>query len=153
MYLLFLLVLASFVRFVVPSVASEVNRLIGNLPTTEERLIEVKNRLVESYPSLRQPLNGYLRSALPEERLAVIDLQLIDEAQRRGLSPLQIEEAAVATTAPVGALADYFNKQDQLYLSALMSAQFQRVRVYAPAIINALYRATARCCSRCCSVT
>jgi predicted PurR-regulated permease PerM len=142
-YVLFLVVLASFVRFVVPSVASEVNRLIGNLPTTEERLIEVKNRLVASYPTLRQPLNGYLRSALPDERLAVIDLQLGEEAKTLQLTPLQIEEAANATTAPVGPLADYFNRQDQLYLSALMSTQFQRVRQYAPAVINALYRATA----------
>ncbi|HZF28044.1 MAG TPA: AI-2E family transporter [Gammaproteobacteria bacterium] len=142
-YLLFLLVLAAFVRFVVPSVASEVNRLIGNLPTTEVRLIEVKNRLVENYPTLRQPLNGYLRSALPEDRLALIDLQLVAEAQRLGLTPLEIEEAAVATVAPTGAVAEYFNRQDQLYLSALMSAQFQSVRQYAPAVINALYRATA----------
>ncbi|HEX5049701.1 MAG TPA: AI-2E family transporter [Gammaproteobacteria bacterium] len=142
-YVLFLLVLASFVRFVVPSVASEVNRLIGNLPTTEERLIEVKNRLVDRYPTLRQPLNGYLRSALTEDRLAIIDLQLLDDAQRLGLTPLQIEEAAVATVAPEGAVAEYFNRQDQRYLSALMSAQFQRVRQYAPTVINALYRATA----------
>ncbi|HET7131589.1 MAG TPA: AI-2E family transporter, partial [Gammaproteobacteria bacterium] len=136
-YVLFLVVLASFVRFVVPSVASEVNRLIGNLPTTEERLIEVKNRLVDRYPSLRQPLNGYLRSALPDERLAVIDKQLGEEAKNFNLTPLQIEEAAIAITAPVGPFADYFNRQDQLYLSALMSTQFQRVRQYAPAVIKA----------------
>jgi predicted PurR-regulated permease PerM len=142
-YVLFLVVLATFVRFVAPSVASEVTRLIGNLPTTEERLIEVKNRLVERYPSMRQPLNGYLRSALPDERLAIIDLQLGEEAKNLNLTPLQIEEAAIATTAPVGPLADYFNRQDQLYLSALMSSQFQRIRQYAPAVTKALYGATA----------
>ncbi|HET8697096.1 MAG TPA: AI-2E family transporter, partial [Gammaproteobacteria bacterium] len=142
-YVLFLVVLATFVRFVAPSVASEVTRLIGNLPTTEERLIEVKNRLVERYPSMRQPLNGYLRSGLPDERLAIIDLQLGEEAKNLNLTPLQIEEAAIATTAPVGPLADYFNRQDQLYLSALMSSQFQRIRQYAPAVTKALYGATA----------
>ena len=62
-YLLFLILLASFVRFVVPSVASEVNRMIGNLPATEVRLIEAKNRLVDRYPTLRQPLSGFLASA------------------------------------------------------------------------------------------
>ena len=76
-YFMFLLVLASFVRFVAPSVASEVNRMIGNLPQTEMRLIEVKNRLLDNYPTLRQPLNGYLRSMLPEERTAGIEQQLI----------------------------------------------------------------------------
>jgi predicted PurR-regulated permease PerM len=142
-YLLFLLVLASFVRFVVPSVASEVNRMIGNLPTTEQRLIEVKNRLVDRYPTLRQPLNGYLRSALPDDRTAVIELQLHAERERLGVTETQIEDAAGSTVALSGALAEYFNRQDQLYLSALMSQQFQRVREYAPAVINMLYRATA----------
>ena len=74
-YLLFLLVLASFVRFVVPSVASEVNRMIGNLPTTELRLIEAKNRLVDRYPTLRQPLNGYLPARCPTIAAAVIERQ------------------------------------------------------------------------------
>ena len=75
-YLMFLFVLASFVRFVVPSVTSEVNRMIGNLPETETRLIEVKNRLLDSYPTLRQPLNGYLRSALTDIGLPKGDIPL-----------------------------------------------------------------------------
>jgi predicted PurR-regulated permease PerM len=142
-YLLFLLVLASFVRFVVPSVASEVNRMIGNLPATEQRLIEVKNQLVENYPTLRQPIAGYLRSALTDDRSAAIDEQLASERARLELTQAAIAEAATGATAPTGVLAEYFNRQDQLYLSALMSAQFQRVRDYAPAVINMLYRATA----------
>jgi predicted PurR-regulated permease PerM len=142
-YLMFLLVLASFVRFVVPSVASEVNRMIGNLPETETRLIEVKNRLVDNYPSLRQPLNGYLRSALIDERVALIELQMLAERDRLGLTEQQITEATESPIAPAGEIAEYFNRQDQLYLNALMSAQFQRVRVYAPTVITRLYRATA----------
>jgi predicted PurR-regulated permease PerM len=142
-YLLFLAVLASFVRFVVPSVASEVNRMIGNLPTTELRLIEVKNRLVERYPTLREPVNGFLRSALTDERTAVIELQLINERGRLGLTETQIADVVGSAEVPTGALAEYFNRQDQLYLNALMARQFQRVRDYAPAVINMLYRATA----------
>ena len=142
-YLLFLVVLASFVRFVVPSVASEVNRLIVNLPATETRLIEVKNRLLDRYPTLRQPLNGYMRSALPDDRASLIELQLIAERDRLGLTELQIAEAAASPQVPTGAFAEYLARQDQLYLSALMSAQFQRVRDYAPAVINLLYKATA----------
>src|SRR5690606_30110496 len=41
------------------------------------------------------------------------------------------------------ALAEYWNRRDQLYLNALVTEQFQRVREYAPAVINMLYRATA----------
>jgi len=142
-YLMFLVVLASFVRFVVPSVASEVNRMIGNLPTTELRLVEIKNRVIERYPTLRQPLAGYLRSALTEERSALIEAQLANERARLSLTDTEIAEAAGSTTAPIGAVAEYFNRQDQLYLNALLTAQFQRVRQYAPAVINMLYRATA----------
>ena len=79
-YLLFLAVLASFVRFVVPSVASEVNRMIGNLPMTEQRLIDVKNDLVDRYPTLRQPIAGYLRSALTDDRTAAIAAGARDRA-------------------------------------------------------------------------
>jgi predicted PurR-regulated permease PerM len=142
-YLLFLVVLASFVRFVVPSVASEVNRMIGNLPTTELRVIETKNRLVDTYPTLRQPVNGFLRSALPDERVALIERQLTAERQRLGIADEQIAASANAAEPPTGALAEYFNRQDQLYVNELMAGQFQRVRDYAPAVINMLYRATA----------
>ncbi len=142
-YLLFLAVLASFVRFVVPSVASEVNRMIGNLPMTEQRLIDVKNDLVDRYPTLRQPIAGYLRSALTDDRTAAIAQELAIERARLELTESTIEDAAISTSAPTGPLAEYFNRQDQLYLNALMSAQFQRVREYAPAVINMLYRATA----------
>jgi predicted PurR-regulated permease PerM len=142
-YVLFLIVLGSFVRFVVPSVASEVNRMIGNLPATELRLIESKNRLVETYPTLRQPLNGFLRSALADERIAGIEQQLATERQRLGVTDEQVAESANGFAPPTGALAEYFNRQDQLYLNALMAGEFQRVRDYAPAVINMLYRATA----------
>jgi predicted PurR-regulated permease PerM len=142
-YVLFLVVLGSFVRFVVPSVASEVNRMIGNLPSTELRVIEAKNRLVETYPTLRQPLNGFLRSALPDERVATIESQLTTERQRLGVTDEQVAESANGTVPPTGALAEYFSRQDQLYVTELMAGQGQRVREYAPAVINMLYRATA----------
>ena len=142
-YVLFLVVLASFVRFVVPSVASEVNRMIGNLPSTELRVIEVKNRLVESYPTLRQPVNGFLRSALPDERVVYIESQLSAERQRLGLTDERVAGSINTEVPPTGALAEYFNRQDQLYLNELMAGEFQRIREYAPAVINMLYRATA----------
>ncbi len=142
-YAIFLLVLGSFVRFVVPSVASEVNRLIGNLPETELRLIEAKNRLVEQYPALRQPLNGFLRSVLDENRAQIVDLQLIGERERLALTDAAITAAVESAVQPTGPVAEYLNRRDQLYLNALMTVQFQRVRDYAPAVINMLYKATA----------
>jgi predicted PurR-regulated permease PerM len=141
-YVIFLVVLTSFVRFVVPSVASELNRMIGNLPSIEMRLIETKNRLVERYPTLRQPLNGFLRSALADERALVIEQQLALERQRLGITEIDLA-AAVNSAATTPELVEYYNRQDQLYLNALMAVQFQRVRQYAPTVVNWLYRATA----------
>ncbi len=142
-YVLFLVVLVSFVRFVVPSVASEVNRMIENLPTTETRLIEAKNRLVERYPSFREPLAGFLRSALTDDVIATIERRLANERARLGLSEAEIDDALYEGGPVSEALDEYWNRRDQLYLNALMNEQFQRVREYAPAVINMLYRATA----------
>ncbi|HEU4617500.1 MAG TPA: AI-2E family transporter [Gammaproteobacteria bacterium] len=142
-YVMFLLVLASFVRFVVPSVASEVNRMILNLPTIELRLIEAKNGLVDRYPTLRQPLTGFLRSALPDAVAASVDQRLASERERFSVTEAEISAARESEEVPTGNLAAYFNRQDQLYLSAIMSQQFQRIRDYAPTVINMLYRATA----------
>ena len=142
-YVLFLSVLGTFVAFVVPSVVSEVNRTIDNLPATEATLIETKNRLVRRYPALREPINGYLRSALADDRLQIVELELIGERQRLGLTAAEVAAAAESTAVPTGALGEYFNRQDQLLLNALMAVQFQRVRQFAPAVTVMLYRATA----------
>ncbi len=142
-YVLFLGVLGSFVAFVVPSVVSQLNRTIENLPSTEATVIDTKNRLIRNYPALREPLNGYLRSALADDRLRIVELELISERQRLGLTEAQLAAAAESTVVPTGALAEYFNRQDQLLLNALMAVQFQRVRQYAPTVTVMLYRATA----------
>jgi predicted PurR-regulated permease PerM len=142
-YLIFLIVLFSVVSFVVPSVVTEVRRMIENLPATEAALIETKSRLVVRYPALREPINGYLRSALADDRLQLVELELISERQRLGLTEAQVAAATESTAVPTGPFAEYFNRQDQLLLSALMVVEFQRVRQYAPTVTVMLYRATA----------
>ena len=117
--------------------------MIDNLPATEATLIETKNRLVRRYPALREPINGYLRSALADDRLELVELELISERQRLGLTEEDLAAAAESAVVPTGALAEYFNRQDQLLLNALMAVQFQRVRQYAPTVTVMLYRATA----------
>ena len=142
-YLVFVLVLASFVRFVAPSVASELNRMIENLPATEMRLLEAKDRLVDRYPTLRQPLGGFLASALDEHTATVVMRELADERARLSLTQAEVARAAEADVQPDGALAEYFARRDQLYLNALVNKLFQQVRDYAPTVINMLYRGTA----------
>jgi predicted PurR-regulated permease PerM len=142
-YVLFLAVLFSVVRFVVPSVANEVNRMMENLPATEATLIETKNRLVRSYPALREPINGYMRSALADDQLQFVELELIGERQRLGLTEADLAAAIESPVVPSGAVAEYYNRQDQLLLNALMAVQRGRLTQYAPIVTVMLYRATA----------
>ena len=142
-YVFFLVVLVSFVRFVVPSVASEINRLNENLPNIEAALIDSKNRLVRRYPTLREPINGYMRSAIADERLQFVELELRTERDRLGLTDAQVAAAANDPAVPTGLMAAYFGRQDQLLLNALVDVQFLRVGQYAPAVTIMLYRATA----------
>jgi predicted PurR-regulated permease PerM len=142
-YVIFLVVLFSFVRFVVPSVASELNRMIDNLPQTEATIIETKNRVVRNYPTLREVINGYLRSALADERLDIVELELASERNRLGITEADLAAAAESSAEPTGVMAEYYNRQDQLLLSALIDVQSLRVRQYAPAVTVMLYRATA----------
>lgn len=142
-YVIFLVVLFSFVRFVVPSVAAELTRMIQNLPQTEATVIETKNRIVRSYPTLREPINGFMRSALADERLDIIELELTIERNRLAITEADVAAAADSTAPPTGAMAEYYARQDQLLLNALTTVVFQRVRQYAPAVTIMLYRATA----------
>jgi predicted PurR-regulated permease PerM len=142
-YVIFLVVLFSVVRFVVPSVASEVNRMMENLPATEATLIETKNRLVRRYPALREPINGYMRSALADDQIQEVERELDAEQQRLGLTEAALAAAAESAATPTGALAEYYNRQDQLLLNALMEVQRGRVTQYAPIVTVMLYRATA----------
>src|SRR5690606_1134235 len=105
-YLVFVLVLGSFVRFVAPSVASELYRMIDNLPATEMRLLEAKNRIIDRYPTLRQPLGGFLASALDEDVARAVELRLADERARLGLTQAEIASAVEAGSPPEGALAE-----------------------------------------------
>jgi predicted PurR-regulated permease PerM len=142
-YVIFLGVLGSFVAFVAPSVVTEVNRMIENLPATEATVIETKSRFVESYPALREPINGFVRSALADDRLDDVERELSSERQRLGLTAGDVAAAAESPAVPTGVLAEYFNRQDQLLLNELMAVQRQRVSEYAPTVTVILYRATA----------
>jgi predicted PurR-regulated permease PerM len=142
-YVMFLVVLFSVVWFIVPSVAAQVNRTMENLPSTELALIETKNRLVQRYPALREPISGYLRSALADDQLQLIEEELDRERQRLGLTEIDLAAAAETAAAPTGVLGEYYNRQDQLLLTALMTVQRARLTQYAPIITVTLYRATA----------
>jgi predicted PurR-regulated permease PerM len=113
----FLLVLISFVRFVVPHVVREANTLVGNLGRLENTLIEEKTEIVERYPSLRVVLLDFLREGLPPETLEEIS---------RG------RESAAAPPP-----------EDDLLLHAYVSHQAERLRGHVPLFFRYLWTTTA----------
>ena len=142
-YLLYLGTLIGFISFVAPSVAEEVNRLIGNLPQIEQRLIDTKNALVQRYPDLREPINGFLRSALPDETIVAIDRELASERNRLGIEQDALNDLLALDQPPQGVFATYLDRQDMLHLNALLAEQMSNGRTLALGIVTWLYRATA----------
>lgn len=69
-FALLVALLVSAITFVVPQVAREAMNLVGNLPKTEERLLELRGALVQRYPTVEPMLMNYLRSTIPESLLA-----------------------------------------------------------------------------------
>jgi len=61
--------LVSVSTFVVPQVAREAMSVVGNLPKTEERILELRATLVQRYPTVEPILMNYLRSTIPESLL------------------------------------------------------------------------------------
>lgn len=139
-YLLLVLALAAFVRFVTPQVAAEAKVLSGSLGTLEQRLVATKAMLVARHPALDAALTEYARSALDDETAARIDRTL--EAERAKLAPSPGADPG-APAAPDTPLGRYQALEDRLLLGALVSKQFERVRHEVPALVKALYKATA----------
>lgn len=142
-YLLFLLAIGTFVRFVVPDVAGEATRLIGNLPQIEQRLVETKNDVLVNYPSLRQPLNGFLRTALGDDVIVRVERTLAVERERLGITEDSVAHALETGLPPDANTALYLRRQDELLVSALMTEQFVHIRERVPAAIDMVYRGVA----------
>lgn len=137
-YALFLVALAGFVRFVTPNIVNEGTRLVANLGAIQERLIELNHRFAEEYPALQEPMMGYLRSELDAESSAQLSQRLAE--QRQALEILRPGADAAAV--------DYRREQmlileERLLLDSLFAEQVQRLRAFAPKLVNLIYKATA----------
>lgn len=144
-YVLFLVLLGSFVRYVTPNVIGEINRLLGNLPTIEARIVGIKNDLVEKYPAAQKPLLGYLRSALDEKTAEAVNADLQADAARLGLEPnhlLRYYEKSDVDPAIKARLDEYHAREEQLLIDSLAAQLAGKVRERAPQLINLLYRGT-----------
>jgi predicted PurR-regulated permease PerM len=142
-YMLFLLMLFGFIRFVAPQVAGEATRLITNFPQMQQRMIEAKDRLIMRYPAMRQPFRAYLRSAMDDDAAQLVAAELSAERARLGLSEEAVAEAELTSEINTEALHRYHAREDELLIQALVAKQFARVRERTPGVINYLYKASA----------
>jgi predicted PurR-regulated permease PerM len=67
----------------------------------------------------------------------------LSERARLGIADADVVAAVESSAPPTGVMAEYYSRQDQLLLSALIDVQSLRIRQYAPAVTIMLYRATA----------
>ncbi len=144
-YIVLLLALGGFVRFVTPNVVGEINRLVASLGTIQERLIASNDRFAERYPSLQGPMLGYLRSSLQPDVRDKLETDLEDEARRLGLpdeaahSPTRWA-AEGGTPAASEALSHYEKKK---LLGSLFEEAADFVRKHAPQMVMLLYHGIA----------
>jgi predicted PurR-regulated permease PerM len=147
-YLIFLLVLGSFFRYVTPSVIGEATRFLSNLSEVQLKLIELERDVSGKYPGIERSLHGYARSLLDEENLKVIDRELSlfrHTITAPGDEHLDLEhesDSNVITENTRENLKKYYDKETELLVDSLMTKQMGKVREELPKLINHLYQAT-----------
>jgi predicted PurR-regulated permease PerM len=144
-YVVLLLGMAGFVRFVTPSVVTEINHLVANLGSIQTRLIDANEHFAERYPSLQAPMLGYLRSSLQGDVRQQFEQDLTAEAARLGLpegaarSPARWNE--VEGEDPASRALVHF-EQERL-LGSLFQELSDAVRKRAPQAVTLLYHGVA----------
>lgn len=114
-------VLVTVVTFVVPQVAKEAMNLVGNLPKTEVKLLELQRSLTTRYPTVEPVLMNYLRSTIPDDLLTELSAKSKDGAE----------------TAAAGA------RDDQAVIHLFLNYQIQKLTAAAPGMIRAMWAGSA----------
>ncbi|MEZ5584576.1 MAG: AI-2E family transporter [Candidatus Competibacteraceae bacterium] len=144
-YLALLLGLATFVSLVVPNVIRETNRFAGNIEEVQQTLLDLKAHFFDQYPGWRRPFVGYLRSAVDDTTLNLIDGQLEVEARKLGLNVFEVRrhmDKPEPDPVHESALQQYQTVEEQLLLESLFAEMRGRFGAYIPRFINLLYRTT-----------
>jgi len=144
-YVLFLLVLAGFVRYVTPSVIGEANRFVANFGEVQTRLVEFERNLSDKYPGLDRSLQGYLRSLLDDEEQASIAQELQDLRQTLGLDAqalIEFEHEDATDRELAVKVEQYQRREAELLLNLLVANLTDKARQYLPTVINTFYKGT-----------
>lgn len=145
-YILFLVMLGSFFRYVTPSVIGEATRFMSNFSEVQLKLIELERDISGKYPGLERSLHGYVRSILDEDNLKAIDRELnmfrltIDFPSTDQLE--QVDDNHMVTESARENLRKYYDKETELLVNSLMTKQMAKAGEELPKLINSLYQAT-----------
>jgi predicted PurR-regulated permease PerM len=130
-------ILSWIVTFIVPQVAREAMNLVGNLPKTEERLMELRRTAVAKYPIIEPVLMNYLRGTIPEAHLVELDAELkkqeADEAAAAGTTP----------STPGEKSAIFAARENEAVIHLFVNLQIQRLTNVAPGLIRAMWAGSA----------
>jgi hypothetical protein len=156
-YILFLVALGSFFRYVTPSVIGEATRFLGNFSEVQQKLIELERDISSTYPGIERPVHGYVRSTLDEDNLRAIDKaldlyrQTLDFSDIDELDEEKDDDGDVTENARKK-LKKYYDKEAELLVNSLLTKQIKSAR-NCPGLSITFIRPPARCCLRCYSVS
>jgi predicted PurR-regulated permease PerM len=145
-YGIFLLLLAGFVSYVTPNVITETNRFLANLGELKQRVLHLKNDLVDPYPEINRALKGYIRGLLDEQTLSRIHDQTQAEQQQLGITEQDLSRyysKEVLEPAVVSEIDNYFVFEDGLLIESFLVTQMSVARDKIPKFINILYQVLA----------
>jgi predicted PurR-regulated permease PerM len=145
-YVIFLLALGGFIRYVTPSVIGEANRFLVNFGEVQQKLLDTEREISARYPGIERPLHGHIRSLLDGKTIAAIDLELDYFQQEISLPDDELAQYGYNKNNAAemqGKLDRYYDKEAELLINSLMSLQMSKVREQLPKMINTLYHGTA----------
>lgn len=141
-YILFLIVVGSFFRYVTPNVIGEANRFLNNFDEVQQKLIELERDVGSKYPGIERSLHGYMRSLLDEHALRMIDNELNVFKKTIYLAsdvdPEHVLEEEL-TEATQEKIRKYFDKEAELLMNFLATKQVEKASEHFPKLINQLY--------------
>ncbi len=145
-YLIFVILLAGFISFVTPNVITETNRFLVNLGETKQRILHVKQDLIDPYPEIDRALKGYIRGLLDEDMLT--EIRSRTQVQREILAVTEADLTRYHSQEPLDETTrqkvnDYILFEDGLLIESFLASQMSVAREQIPKFINILYQVLA----------
>jgi predicted PurR-regulated permease PerM len=145
-YLVFVMLLAGFISFVTPNVITETNRFLANLGETKQRILYLKQDLIDPYPEINRALKGYIRGLLDDDMLT--EIRARTQAEREALGITESDLHRYHSQEDMDAVAhrkisDYVLFEDGLLIESFLATQMSLAREKIPKFINILYQVLA----------